>query len=61
LGALDAVGDWPVDRATVAVLRFDPGHRTATSRAHEVVGVTGEDDRPFAWASVTKPATALAV
>jgi CubicO group peptidase (beta-lactamase class C family) len=61
MDALDAVGDWPVDRATVAVLRFDPGRGTATSRALEVVGVTGEDDRPFAWASVTKPATALAV
>lgn len=46
--ALDAVGAWPVDAAAVGVLggAGDPQ-------------VVGDPSRPFAWASVTKVATAL--
>jgi CubicO group peptidase (beta-lactamase class C family) len=59
--ALGTVADWPTERAGVAVARFDPGGVATDRRTVAVIGVTGEDDRPFAWASVTKPATALAV
>ena len=51
---LDEVADWPVGTAAVAVVRSGgdgPG-------AAETVG---DADRCFPWASVTKPATALAV
>jgi CubicO group peptidase (beta-lactamase class C family) len=49
VSALDAVKDWPVDRAAVAVLD-----------ASGVLASTGPD-LALPWASVTKPLTALAV
>jgi CubicO group peptidase (beta-lactamase class C family) len=50
VGALDAVARWPVSTAAVGVV--------APDGVREVVGPV---DRPLAWASVTKLATALAV
>jgi len=60
---LDQVAGWPVDRAAVAVLRFDPRPSSSGTVSGVVarVGDTGDVDAPFPWASVTKPATALAV
>ncbi len=61
--ALDQVATWPVERAAVAVLRFEetPGPGPAASTPVAVVDTTGPVDRVLPWASVTKPATALAV
>jgi CubicO group peptidase (beta-lactamase class C family) len=57
--ALRQLVDWPVDRFAVGVLRFDPsGGRDGPV---DVVGVSGDTAHRFPWASVTKPATALAV
>ncbi len=54
MDALELVADWPVDTAAVGVVRVGPdGPGRATT--------TGDTGRPYAWASVTKPATALAV
>ncbi|MBF6554745.1 MAG: beta-lactamase family protein [Acidimicrobiales bacterium] len=53
MDALQLVTDWPVDNATVGVVR-------AGARP-DLLGSTGPDRQPFEWASVTKPATALAV
>jgi len=60
MDALGAVARWPVDRAGAAVLRFDPPTGDRVPAAAEPVGATGPLDQPFRWASVTKPATALA-
>ena len=61
MDALDRVAGWPVAHATVGVAAFgllsDGG---GTGRPH-LLGTTGPTDRAFAWASVTKTATALAV
>ena len=61
MDALDRVAGWPVAHATVGVAAFgllsDGG---GTGRPH-LLGTTGPTDRTFAWASVTKTATALAV
>jgi CubicO group peptidase (beta-lactamase class C family) len=48
--ALDAVRDWPVETAAVAVLGPDG-----------VIARAGPDDEPMPWASVTKLVTALGV
>jgi CubicO group peptidase (beta-lactamase class C family) len=61
MGALDQVSDWPVERAAVAVLGYDPGPTAQGPPAVGVVGVAGDSEYRFPWASVTKPATALAV
>jgi CubicO group peptidase (beta-lactamase class C family) len=55
--ALSMVEQWPVDQATAGVLRL--GSRARLGPVP--VTTAGPADRPFAWASVTKPATALAV
>ncbi len=60
MDALDAVASWPVDAAAVAVARWDP-HRVGDRELPGTPAVTGDTDRVFPWASVTKPATALAV
>ncbi|MGD0880717.1 MAG: serine hydrolase domain-containing protein [Acidimicrobiales bacterium] len=54
MDALASVADWPVDSAAVGVVRFD---RDGPERPATV----GDVGRRFPWASVTKPATALAV
>jgi CubicO group peptidase (beta-lactamase class C family) len=54
MDALAAVADWPVDSAAVGVVRFGAD---GMSSARTV----GDVDRVHPWASVTKPATALAV
>ena len=51
------VGQWPVAHATAGVLPV--GSRTRSGPAPATT--TGPADLPFPWASVTKPATALAV
>ena len=61
MDALDQISGWPVDRAAVAVFRFSAGSGAAARHDVEVVGTVGDSDDPFPWASVTKPATALAV
>ncbi len=48
--ALGRIDGWPAANAAVVVVRPDA-----------VVGSRGDEDRPFAWASVTKLLTALAV
>ncbi len=67
MDALELVANWPVDTAAVGVAVVDPracagepGHRSgAVGPAHrsDAIGPVG---RSFPWASVTKPATALA-
>jgi CubicO group peptidase (beta-lactamase class C family) len=52
--ALDEVARWPVDTAAVAVVRLDLDGLGAAA-------MVGAVDRSMPWASVTKPATALAV
>ncbi len=54
MDALGSVTDWPVDAAAVGVVRLGPGGPGPTS-------TTGDTGLVHAWASVTKPATALAV
>lgn len=54
MDALGSVADWPVDGAAVGVVRLGP-HGPGPTAA------TGDVGRVHAWASVTKPATALAV
>ena len=61
MDALRRVSDWPVDRAAVAVFRFDPLSGAARRHDVDVVGTVGDSEDPLPWASVTKPATALAV
>ncbi len=63
---LDQVASWPPELAAVAVLRFGvatrPGPLVATAGpTPEMVDARGPVDRALPWASVTKPATALAV
>ena len=55
MDALEVVAGWPVDNAAVGVAPVGPPDPTGRP------GAVGPVDRPFAWASVTKPATALAV
>ncbi|MBV8464243.1 MAG: beta-lactamase family protein [Acidimicrobiales bacterium] len=56
MAALAEVAEWP---ATAGVAVVDLG--SAPDGAHRLLDVVGPEDRPLAWASVTKPATALAV
>jgi CubicO group peptidase (beta-lactamase class C family) len=59
--AIRMVAGWPVQNAAVGVARFDrPTGATGPVRPSLPV-TTGPVDRVFAWASVTKAATALAV
>ena len=57
LRSLDAVSQWPGGRAAVAVVDLGRGRDAAPT----VLGIRGALVRPVPWASVTKPATALAV
>ncbi len=54
MDALGPVSDWPMDQAAVGVLRLGPEGPGPAS-------TTGDTARVQAWASVSKPATALAV
>ncbi len=56
LRALESVSTWPAPAAAAAV----DLHGGADGMP-SWVAVAGPDDRPFPWASVTKPATALCV
>ncbi len=60
MDALDAVASWPVGAAAVAVAGWDPQPPDGSVAPGAPV-VTGDADREFPWASVTKTATALAV
>ncbi len=53
MDALGLVEEWPVDHSAVGVVVLGPGR----DRPQTI----GPRDRAFPWASVTKPATALAV
>ncbi len=57
LAALESVRAWPAE-AAVAVVDLAPAG--ATPEHAVLLGTTGPSERPFPWASVTKPATALA-
>ncbi|HVX21549.1 MAG TPA: serine hydrolase domain-containing protein [Acidimicrobiales bacterium] len=64
--ALDAVAGWPVGAAAAGVVHRPPpaaGPQPAGPPAGgpQPVATTGDVDRPFRWASVTKLCTALAV
>jgi CubicO group peptidase (beta-lactamase class C family) len=72
--ALDLVADWPARAATAGVLVGERGvggrgggERGVGHRGREIrtrvllAGATGDADRSFPWASVTKLCTALAV
>jgi CubicO group peptidase (beta-lactamase class C family) len=61
MDALRLVADWPVEDAAVGVIGMHPADEASTHLGTEWLGSTGPDRRPFRWASVTKPATALAV
>ncbi len=52
---------WPVDSAAVGVAGFAAPGEAPGRRSPEVLGTVGPEDRAFAWASVTKMASALAV
>jgi CubicO group peptidase (beta-lactamase class C family) len=52
--AIDELKTWPVSAAAAGALRLD----SASGRV-ETLYTTGDTGRPFAWASVTKLATAL--
>jgi CubicO group peptidase (beta-lactamase class C family) len=56
VGPLDEVARWPVTAAAASVVGFRP-----TGGPIGVLGSFGDVDRPYPWASVTKPITALAV
>jgi len=58
--ALDVVAGWPVGAAAVGVVRWDPTDGDGGSYLGPMASV-GDTRRTFPWASVTKPATALAV
>ena len=58
MDALASVADWPVETAAVGVVTIDRTGGPATAAG---LGSIGPEDRGFPWASVTKPATALAV
>ncbi|MGD0312187.1 MAG: serine hydrolase domain-containing protein [Acidimicrobiales bacterium] len=51
---------WPVDHAAAGILRLRRSGEGDGRPVPELVGATGPVDRPFPWASVTKPVTALA-
>jgi CubicO group peptidase (beta-lactamase class C family) len=61
MGALDLVGSWAVDAASVGVVHFGRGRDHGSLPIAETVEVVGSQTRSFPWASVTKPVTALAV
>jgi CubicO group peptidase (beta-lactamase class C family) len=68
MDALLSVERWPVEHAAAGVVAFGPESGRPNSQGAGSDGsesgrttTVGPADRPFAWASVTKPATALAV
>ncbi len=54
MDALGLVADWPVDAVAVGIVRSGPDGLSSPM-------AVGDVGRSFPWASVTKPATALAV
>lgn len=54
MDALQPVADWPVESSAVAYCEV-------TSEGSGRARTTGDPDRVYPWASVTKPATALAI
>ncbi len=68
MNALSTVEDWPVTHASVGVVGFRPygGHGDSLGGVgrhpdSDRLATYGPVDRKYPWASVTKPATALAV
>ncbi|MGH9080471.1 MAG: serine hydrolase [Acidimicrobiales bacterium] len=58
--ALRLVADWPGGNAAGGVARFAGTNGAIGPERPQLIGMTGPEDRTFAWASVTKMATALA-
>ncbi len=61
MDALALVADWPVGAAAVGVIAIDRTGTPAWRREAGMLESIGPEGRIFSWASVTKPATALAV
>jgi CubicO group peptidase (beta-lactamase class C family) len=61
MDALALVADWPVDAAAVGVVAIEPAAGPASRPQTAMLDAVGPTERAFPWASVTKPATALAV
>jgi CubicO group peptidase (beta-lactamase class C family) len=59
--ALGLVAGWPVDGVAVGMAGFGPGPDPERGPQVRALGTVGPEDRAFAWASVTKAASALAV
>jgi CubicO group peptidase (beta-lactamase class C family) len=59
--ALELVASWPVDHAAVGLVATDPQPAGSSPGRSDLLGVVGPSRQLFPWASVTKPATALAV
>ncbi len=59
--ALELIGEWPVDHAVAGAVAIDVTRTTGGTEPVARVETAGATTRAFAWASVTKLATALAV
>ncbi len=60
MDALGLVASWPVETAAVGVIPVHRSEDLLPARWPGPLASVGPVDRPFPWASVTKPATALA-
>ncbi len=61
MDALRLTASWPTDHVAVGVLGVSAGREPDQDPSLHDLGALGPVDRRFSWASVTKPATALAV
>jgi CubicO group peptidase (beta-lactamase class C family) len=61
MDALRLVAGWPVDHAAVGVIKTRPRAGGSEHPGKQLLGSVGPERQSFPWASVTKPATALAV
>jgi CubicO group peptidase (beta-lactamase class C family) len=61
MDALELVASWPVDTAAAGVALIGPPAGSPSGERPDPLGSVGPVERSFPWASVTKPATALAV
>ena len=61
MDALEQVAGWPVEHASVGFVANGPNPPESVRTEVRRLGAYGATDRVYAWASVTKPVTALAV